>query len=261
MVRASAARKSLPRGQGVLGAAGLLLAAAIAIPHSASRAQTPAPDAATPAPDSGSDLLQPKLQGSAKTLPRFRRPGEPAPARGNQPPPTGKFTAPSRIGATPIYGSPPAPGAGEIGYDSTNNRRRKKPAQPSTTPGGTPAGAPPQPQTTFTPVPTYARATPPKKPGAKKSPPPPEVHPLRAAARPGATLPRPAESLPVNHPPPELHPLAAARRPGAALPVPPPIHVETPSSTPPPGEPPPNTLPLGTVPQRLLPIAAGDGYG
>ena len=152
MVRASAARKSLPRGQGVLGAAGLLLAAAIAIPHSASRAQTPAPDAATPAPDSGSDLLQPKLQGSAKTLPRFRRPGEPAPARGNQPPPTGKFTAPSRIGATPIYGSPPALGAGETGYDSTNNRRRKKPAQPSTTPGGTPAGAPPQPQTTFTPV-------------------------------------------------------------------------------------------------------------
>ena len=102
MVRASAARKSLPRGQGVLGAAGLLLAAAIAIPHSASRAQTPAPDAATPAPDSGSDLLQPKLQGSAKTLPRFRRPGETAPALGNQPPPTGKFTAPSRIGATPI---------------------------------------------------------------------------------------------------------------------------------------------------------------
>ena len=133
MVRASAARKSPPRRQGVLGAAGLLLAAAIAIPHSASRAQTPAPDAATPAPGTGSDLLQPKLQGSPRTLPRFRRPGEPIPPRANQPPPTGKFTAPSRIGATPIYGSPPALGAGETGYDSTNNRRRKKPAQPSTT--------------------------------------------------------------------------------------------------------------------------------
>jgi hypothetical protein len=199
MVRASAARKSPPRRQAVLGAAGLLLAAAIALPPIASRAQTPASDSGTQAPDIGtrasdigSDLLQPKLQGSAKTLPRFRRPGEPAPARGNQPPPTGKFTAPSRIGATPIYGSPPALGAGEIGYDSTNNRRRKKPAQPSTTSAGTPAGAPPQPQTTFTPVPTYARATPPKGPAAKK-PPPPEIHPLRAAARPGAALPPPAE--------------------------------------------------------------------
>src|ERR1700680_1964729 len=94
MVRASAARKSPPRRQGVLGAAGLLLAAAIAIPYSASRAQPPAPDAATPAADLGSDLLQPKLQGSAKTLPRFRRPGDPIPPRANQPPPTGKFTAP-----------------------------------------------------------------------------------------------------------------------------------------------------------------------
>ena len=169
MVRASAARKSPPRRQGVLGAAGLLLAAAIAIPHSASRAQTPAPDAGTQAADTGSDLLQPKLQGSPRTLPRFRRPGEPTPPRGNQPPPTGKFTAPSRIGATPIYGSPPALGAGETGYDSTNNRRRKKPAQPSTTSAGTPAGAPPQPQTTFTPVPTYARATPPKKARGKET--------------------------------------------------------------------------------------------
>jgi hypothetical protein len=44
------------------------------------------------------------------------------------------------------------------------------------------------------------------------------------------------------------------------LPVPPPIHIETPSSTPPPGAPPPNTLPLGAVPQRPLPIAVGDPY-
>jgi hypothetical protein len=93
MVRASAARKSPPRRQGVLGAAGLLLVAAIAIPDSASRAQTPSPDTATQAADTGSDLLQPKLQGSSRTPPRFRRPGEPTPPRGNQPPPTGKFTA------------------------------------------------------------------------------------------------------------------------------------------------------------------------
>jgi hypothetical protein len=170
MVRASAARKSPPRRQGVLGAAGLLLAAAIALPPIVSRAQTPAPDTGTHAPDTGtrasdigSDLLQPKLQGSAKTLPRFRRPG----TRSRQ------STAADRKVHCPLAHrcdadpSPPALGAGEIGYDSTNNRRRKKPAQPSTTPGGTPAGAPPQPQTTFTPVPTYARPTPPKKPGAK----------------------------------------------------------------------------------------------
>jgi hypothetical protein len=193
-VRASAARKSPLGRQILLAAAGLLLAAATALPLNAGRAQTPGSDAVTPAPgtgtpsaDAGSDLLQPKLQGNPRTLPRFRRPGDKTPARGNQPPPTGKFTAPSRIGAIPIYGSPPALGAGETGYDSTNNRRRKKQAQTPNTPStpttlGIP-GAPPQRETTFTPVPTFARPTPPKKPGAKK-PPAPEIHPLRAAARP-----------------------------------------------------------------------------
>jgi hypothetical protein len=267
---ASAARKSPLGRQILLAAAGLLLAAATALPLNAGRAQTPGSDTVTPAPgtgtpsaDTGSDLLQPKLQGNPRTLPRFRRPGDRTPARGNQPPPTGKFTAPSRIGAIPIYGSPPALGAGETGYDSTNNRRRRKQAQTPNTPStpttlGIP-GAPPQRETTFTPVPTFARPTPPKKLGAKK-PPAPEIHPLRAAARPGAVLPPPAEPLPVSHVPPEVHPRNAAMRPGAALPVPPPIQLQSPSSTPPPGEPPPNTLPLGTVPLRLLPIAAGDPY-
>jgi hypothetical protein len=178
-MRASAARKSPPlRRQILLAAAGVLLAVAIAFPPNAGWAQTPgsdtgtpALDAGTPSADTGSDLLRPKLQGNPRTLPRFRRPGDKTPTRGNQPPPTGKFTAPSRIGAIPIYGSPPALGAGETGYDSTNNRRRKKQAQTPNTPGtpGTPGmpGAPPQRETTFTPVPTFASPTPLKKPTTK----------------------------------------------------------------------------------------------
>jgi hypothetical protein len=258
MLRASAARKSLPPcRQCLLGAAGLLLAAAIAIAPSASKAQTPDADSGTTVPDTDKDLLEPKLQGSPKTLPRFRRPGERTPARGDQALPPGKFTAPSRIGATPLYGSPPASGAGETGFDSTNKKRRKTPAQTQTTPaGGTPQS---KPETTFTPVPTYAKPPPPK-PAAARKPPPPEIHPVKAAARPGATLPPPFEPMPISNPPPEVHPVKAASRPGAILPVPPPIHIETPSSTPPPGAPPPNTLPLGAVPQRPLPIAVGDPY-
>src|SRR5690349_14801247 len=124
-MRASAARKSPPlRRQILLAAAGVLLAVAIAFPPNAGWAQTPgsdtgtpALDAGTPSADTGSDLLRPKLQGNPRTLPRFRRPGDKTPTRGNQPPPTGKFTAPSRIGAIPVYGSPPALGAGETGYD------------------------------------------------------------------------------------------------------------------------------------------------
>lgn len=264
MLRASAARKSLPpRHRCLLGAAGLLLAAAMVMPPSAGRAQTPDIDSGTTVPDTDKDLLEPKLQGNPKALPRFRRPGEKTPARGGQAPPPGKFTAPSRIGAIPLYGSQPASGAGATGFDSTNKNRRKNATQTPTTPSGgttTPAGgtAPPQRETTFTPVPTYAK--PPPKPAALRRPRPPEIHPVRAAARPGATLPPPFEPLPISNPPPEVHPLKAASRPGATLPVPPPIHIETPSSTPPPGQPSPNTLTLGTVPQRPLPIAVGDPY-
>jgi len=113
MLRASAARKSLPPCRRcLLGAAGLLLAAAIAIAPGAGRAQAPDADSGTTLPDTNKDLLEPKLQGSPKALPRFRRPGERTPARGDQAPPPGKFTAASRIGAIPLYGSPPASGAG-----------------------------------------------------------------------------------------------------------------------------------------------------
>ncbi len=177
MLRASAARKSLPPcRQCLLGAAGLVLAAAIAIAPGAGMAQTAETDSGTTVPNTDKDLLEPKLQGNPKTLPRFRRPGERTPARGSQAPPPGKFTAPSRIGAIPLYGSPPASGAGETGFDSTNKKRRKTPAQaPTTAAGGT---TPPQPETTFTPVPTYAKPPPPK-PAAARKPPPPEFTPPR----------------------------------------------------------------------------------
>jgi len=85
MLRASAARKSLPPCRRcLLGAAGLLLAAAIAIAPGAGRAQAPDADSGTTLPDTNKDLLEPKLQGSPKALPRFRRPGERTPARGDQ---------------------------------------------------------------------------------------------------------------------------------------------------------------------------------
>jgi hypothetical protein len=60
-------------------------------------AQTPTAIAA----NSTSDLLQPSLQGNPATPPRFRRPGQALPAASDPLPPN-KFTAPTRIGATPI---------------------------------------------------------------------------------------------------------------------------------------------------------------
>ena len=53
----------------------------------------------------GSDLLRPSLGGNPATPPRFRRPGAAMPLAADQPPPD-RFVAPTRIGATPIYGSP-----------------------------------------------------------------------------------------------------------------------------------------------------------
>ena len=98
--------------------------------------------------------------------------------------------------------------------------------------------------------------------------PPPEVYPLRAAKRVGATLPPPPPPLQeelVNNPPPEVHPLAAANRPGSSLPAPgPQFYTYAVSSylpdyvanPPPPNLQPPNTFALGQRPQRLLPILA-----
>ena len=128
--------------RGVVGAAGLLLVWTMALTPTA-RAQTP--------PSPPSDLLQPSLQGNPLTLPRFQKPGQSAPLA-NQAPPTNTFTASSRIGATPTYGSPNGMGEGDTGYDSTNmpkGKRKKRAAQK--------AAAGPQPNGTFTQVPTFTR--------------------------------------------------------------------------------------------------------
>ena len=209
------------------------------------------------------DLLQPSLDGNPQKPPRFRRrAGTPAE---DENPPTNTFTAPSRIGAIPLYGSPPAFGAGNTGFDSSNtphNRKKaKKPAPPP------PPGVP-TPETTFEPPPT-TDFTIPTTPPPQKPPPPAEVHPNKAATRPGAELPPASEAPPISNVPPEVHPLAAANRPGAKLPVPPSsayelptditAEITPPTSTPPPGTPPLNTLPPGT-PQPPLPLAGGDAY-
>ncbi len=210
--------------------------------------------AQTAAPDSSTDLLQPSLQGNPNNPPRFKPPGTTATLPADQAPPTGKFTAPSRIGATPIYGSPTGFGAGDTGFDSSNRPHRLRVAK--TPPKGSELA--PAPQTTFDNVP----APPPQVPStvpALPPPPPPQVYPLKAANRPGAVLPPPPEQLPVSNPPAEVHPVSAANRPGAVLAIPPAELFAGSASTPPPGTPPPNTLPLGTVPQRTLPIL-GDPY-
>ena len=228
-------------------AVGVALAAAIGLSPMPGLAQTASP---------GSDLLQPSLDGNPANPPRFRQPGEAA-TSGNRSLPPDTFTATSRLGATPIYGSPAGFGAGDTGFDSKNTPRGKKLAQ---TPPQSPAGgATPQPETTFAPVQSYtSRAT--SKPAAPKKPPVPEIHPIKAATRTGAVLPPPPEPPPLSNPPPEVHPLTAANRPGAVLPVPPPEYFDYTASTPPPTTPQPNTLTPGTVPQRPLPLAAGDPY-
>jgi hypothetical protein len=250
--------------------AGCLLAAGIVLLPRPGQAQTPTqtpppPAAAATGTSFGSlaspavaassgnlsgDLLQPSLEGNPNAPPRFRRLGQAAP---DQPPPTDKF-APTRIGATPVYGSPNGFGAGDTGFDSLNTPRSKKKKKPPPAPV---AGAlvPQPPQTTFTPVPTFNPAQPNTVPEQEKEP-PPDIYPRRAANRPGATLPLVPDELPLNNPPAEVHPLAAANRPGAVLPVPPPEYYSLPTGMPPPTAPLPNTLVPGTQPQRLLPIAA-----
>lgn len=223
--------------------------AALALGSTAARAQTPAFD-------SGVDLLAPVPEGNPSTPQVFRRPKNNAASAQDQAPPTDTFT-PSRIGATPVYGTPAGFGAGNTGFDSTNTGRGKRLAQAP--PASVPAQA--QPDTTFAPVPTFAPAAPPTPP---PPPPPvsPDVQPLKAANRRGAVLPPVPDALPVSNPPPAVYPLAAANRPGATVPIPPAADFAAfmPSAeTQPPGAPPLNTLPLG-VPQRPLPIAAGDPY-
>ena len=236
----------MPRRRRPLSVTGLAVAA-LALASTVAIAQTPAPDL-------NPDLLQPSLDGNSNTPPPLQRPN----ANGvlqDQAPPPGQFTAPSRIGATPVYGTPSGFGAGDTGFDSTNTGRHKKQVKPPPA-TGTPAQA--QPDTTFEPIPAYTPPAPPKPP-PPPPPEPPDIHPLKAANRPGAALPALPDQPPVSNPPAEVYPLAAANRPGAAVPIPPPMDFEPSASNPPPGAPPLNTLPLGT-PQRPLPIAQGDPY-
>ncbi len=203
--------------------------------------------------DYGADLLQPSLQGNPNNSEIFV-PGNTGSPPPDQAPRPGSFNAPSRVGATPVYGSPTGFGAGDTGFDSSNTRKPNRVAQ---TPDRDAAIAPPG--STFDPVPV----TPPEpasRPPVLAPPPAPVAYPAKAAARPGAILPPPPDQLPISNPPPEVHPGAAANRPGATLPIPPPEDFVGAASTPPPGTPPPNTLPLGTVPQRTLPVAEGDPY-
>jgi hypothetical protein len=238
---------------------GFAFAAAVGLAPLPGLAQMPPPNpnAAT----SGSDLLQPSLEGNPSTPPRFRRPGQAVPPTADQAPPPNRFTTPSRIGATPIYGSPNGFGAGDTGYDSLNTPRKKKKKAakrppPTAVPGTLIAQ---QPETTFVPVPTYNAAAP-AVPAAPVKPPLPEIYPKRAATRPGAFLPPPPDELPVSNPPPEIHPLAAANRQGAVVAIPPAELFDYSASTPPPTLPQPNTFALGTLPQRPLPMAESDPY-
>jgi len=209
--------------------------------------------------DPNAALLPPPLQGSPPN--RFRRPGS---AGQDQGPAAGTFTAPSRIGATPIYGSPAGFGAGDTGFDSGNTPKTKK-RELAAKPPPAPKPGDNVPETTFDPLMTTQFAPPPQKPPVK--PPatlPAQVYPLKAGTRPGAVLPPPAQPLPIDNVPPEVHPQAAANRPGAALPVPPSIEAQQMAatglaSTPPPGTQPLNTIPPGT-PQRPLPIAETDAF-
>jgi hypothetical protein len=228
---------------GVLTSSSGMLAAAIADPNAA--------------------LLQPTLQGNPANPPRFRRPGD---AAQDQAPTTGQFTAPSRIGATPVYGSPAGFGAGDTGFDSSNTPKNKKKALKAKAP---PAPGPGVnvPQTTFDPLSTTQFSAPakpttmqPLAAPAAAQPPAPQIYPAKAAARPGAVLPTPTLPVPIDNVPPVVYPLTAAHRAGATVPVPLPIDTDASVSTPPPGTQPISTLPLGTRAQRLLPIGDGDAY-
>jgi len=235
------------------------LVALVALGRMPSSAQsTPAADdSETTAPGPQADLIEPSALGNPNP-PSFAPPGSPTALPADQMPPSGTFTAPSRIGATPVYGSPTGFGAGNTGFNASN----VPPKRSARAPDQGAAIAPPG-ETTFEPVPPE----PPQVSSVPPALPPPlapVVFPAKAAARPGAILPPPPDQLPISNPPPVVFPRTAASRPGATLPIPPLEYFQGSfqgsASTPPPGMPPPNTLPLGTVPHGTLPIAAGDPY-
>ena len=245
MARALAAWRPLAAAnRAAFGATGFVLAFAVAFLPAPGLAQTTTATA---------DLLQPSLQGNPVTPPRFQQLGQAAPP-GNQAPPTNTFVAPSRIGATPNYGSPSGLGEGDTGYNSMNtpkSKRKKRAAQR--------AAAGSQSTTTFAPVPNYALPPPLPSP-LPLQPPLPEVHPKNAARHPGAIIGPPPEDLPINNPPAEVHPLSAANRPGAALTVPPIQYFDYSATTPAPTLLPLNTFAPGTLPQRPLPFASNDPF-
>ncbi len=106
MARPLAALRPLATvSRGATSVAGVLLVWTIALAPTPAHAQTPPP----------SDLLQPSLQGNPATPPRFQQLGQ-VTLPANHAPPTNAFTAPSRIGATPTYGSPTGLGEGDTGY-------------------------------------------------------------------------------------------------------------------------------------------------
>ncbi len=219
------------------------------------------PDAMAQAiiPDPNAGLLAP--DASAAQQQRLRRRAQ----NQDQTPPRETFTAPSRIGATPQYGSPQGFGASTTGFDSMNLPKSKKKRLQAQVP---PAPGVPVPETTFDPLATtqFAVPAPPPVATAAKTPAPPsQVYPTKAAARPGAVPPPLYTPLPIDNVPPEVHPQSASTRPGATLPVPPPIELEQPAgtasaSTPPLGTQPMNTLPLGTPVPRPIPVPDTDPY-
>jgi hypothetical protein len=172
----------------------------------------------------------------------------------------GTFAAPSRIGATPQYGSPQGFGAATSGFDSMNlpkDKKKKLQAQVPTMP----RPGVPVPETTFDPLATtqFAVPAPPPTTTAAKTPAPPtQVYPTKAAARHGAVMPPLYTPLPIDNVPSEVHPQPASTRPGAALPVPAPIELPAytgtaSASTPTLGTQPINTLPLGAPTLPSLP--------
>src|ERR1700722_17285243 len=179
--------------------------------------------------DPNAALLQPSQLGNPAKPLRFRRPGD---AAQDQAPTTGKFTAPSRIGATPVYGSPAGFGAGDTGFDSSNTPTSKKKALKAKAPPAPGPGVT-VPETTFDPLSTTQFSAPakpttmqPLAAPAATQPPAPEVYPAKAAARPGAVLPPPLQPVPISNVPPVVYPLAAAHRAGGTVPVPLPIDTD-----------------------------------
>jgi hypothetical protein len=213
----------------------------------------PAPSSAQSAdPNANADLLQPSLQANPGNPPTFV-PGNTGTAPADQAPPAGQFTAPSRIGATPVYGSSTGFGASDTGFNSSNTKKHQVAQAPDSSVAIAPATS------TFDPVPEIP-PEPLSQPPVLAPPAPPVIYPARAASRPGAILPPPPDQLPISNPPPVVYPLSAASRPGAVLPIPPAEDFQGSASTPPLGAPPPNTLPLGAVPHNTLPIGASDPY-